>query len=132
MFIENDEIIMYDLKTKLSSRGKVVEVLGNNTYSVDCGKGLQHVSGDVLSQSSRRPRDDTSRSDEMLTAQDSQDLVQEDLSQDLVQEDMMSDSSSEDEEYYNGVVPAALPRRRRRVRAELLGPTVAQRLRQCH
>ena len=132
VFIENDEIIMYDLKTKLSSRGKVVEVLGNNTYSVDCGKGLQHVSGDVLSQSSRHPRDDSSRGDQMLTAQDSQDLVQEDLSQDLVQEDMMSDSSSEDEEYYNGVVPAALPRRRRRVRAELLGPTVAQRLRQRH
>ena len=38
---------MYDLKTKLSSKGKITEVLGNNTYVADCGSGLQHISGDV-------------------------------------------------------------------------------------
>ena len=116
---------MYDLTTKLSSRGKIVEVLGNNNYLVDCGKGSQHVSGDVLSKvkiAVTPLRMNNSDDDQMLTA-DNQDLAQEDIVTD-------SDSSSDDERGYNDVVPAAVPRRRRRVRAELLGPTVQQRLRQ--
>ena len=38
-FAEGEEVIVYDFKTKLSSMGKIVEVLGNNTYLADCGKG---------------------------------------------------------------------------------------------
>ena len=115
---------MYDFKSKLSSRGKIVKVLGHNTYSVDCGKGLQHVSGSALSKSSWQPRDDSSFGDQMLTADQDQDLVQEDV----VTE---SDSSSDDDdEVYHDVVPAAVPRRRRRVREEHLGPTIPHRLRQ--
>ena len=44
------EVIVYDLKSKLSSKGKITEVLGNNTYLADCDKGLQHISGDVISR----------------------------------------------------------------------------------
>ena len=29
---DEEKVIVYDLKTKLSSKGTVVEVLGNNTY----------------------------------------------------------------------------------------------------
>ena len=62
-FTEGEHVIVYDFKSKLSSRGKIVKVLGHNTYSVDCGKGLQHVSGSALSKSSWQPRDDSSRGD---------------------------------------------------------------------
>ena len=50
----------------------------------------------------------------------------------LEQEDVepVSDSSSEDEADYSEVIPTAVPRRRRRVRAEHLGPVVQHRLRQ--
>ena len=41
---------MYDIRSKLSPKGKITEVLGNNTYLADCGKGPQHVSGDVISR----------------------------------------------------------------------------------
>ena len=41
---------MYDLKTKLSSAGKITKVLGNNTYLADVGNGPQHISGDVISR----------------------------------------------------------------------------------
>ena len=49
-FAEGEEVIVYNLKSKISSKGKIVEVLGNNTYLADCGKGPQHISGDVISR----------------------------------------------------------------------------------
>ena len=49
-FTEDEEVIVYDLKSKLSSKGKITEVLGNNTYLANCGKGPQHISGDVISR----------------------------------------------------------------------------------
>ena len=79
-FTEGEQVIVYDFKSKLSSRGKIVKVLGHNTYSVDCGKGLQHVSGSALSKSSWQPREDSSCGDQMLTTDnqdETQDLVQE-------------------------------------------------------
>lgn len=122
-YAEKKEVIVYDLKTKLSSRGKILEVLGNNNYLVDCGKGSKHISGDVLSKVKlAAPQMDNSDGDQMLTA-DANNLAQEDI-------EPASDSSSEDEDGYTEVVPAAVPRRRRRVRAEMLGPTVQHRLRQ--
>ena len=130
------------MKTRLSSRGTVKKVLGNNTYSVDCGKGPQHVSGNALSMSSWRPGDNSSGGEQKLTATQNQDLAQvrqdlnqdldQDLGQDLAQDDTVTepDSSSDDEEYVQDVVPAVMPRRRRRVRQEHLGPVVPNRLRQ--
>ena len=49
-FAEGEEVIVYDLKSKLSSTGKITEVLGNNTYLADSGNGPQHISGDVISR----------------------------------------------------------------------------------
>ena len=51
-YAEGDDVIVYDNRTKVSSKGKIVEVLGNNTYLADCGFGSKHVSGDVLSKAS--------------------------------------------------------------------------------
>ena len=121
-FSEGDMVVVYDFKTKLSARGMVKKVLGNNTYTVDCGKGPQHVSGDALSRSSVDPEDIISK--QRLTAQD---LVQQDSDVDTGAE---SDSSSDDDDYVQDVVPAAVPRRRRRVRQHDLGPICPTRLRQ--
>ena len=41
--------MVYDNKTKLSTDGKIVEVMGNNDYLAECGKGPQHISGDCVS-----------------------------------------------------------------------------------
>ena len=49
-FSEGEEVTVYDNRTKLSAAGKIVEVLGKNTYLVDCGKGPQHISGDLISR----------------------------------------------------------------------------------
>ena len=92
---------------------------------MDCGKGSQHISGDVLSKVKlAAPQMDNNDGDQMLTA-DTNNLVQEDV-------EPASDSSSDDEDGYTEVVPAAVPRHRRRVRAEMLGPVVQHRLRQRH
>ena len=48
-FVEGERVIVYDNRFKVSSAGKILEVLGNNTYLADCGKGPQHISGDCIS-----------------------------------------------------------------------------------
>ena len=116
--------MVYDLKSKLSARGKVVEVLGNNTYLVDCGKGPRHISGDVLSKASRvaTPGVAPSGGDQMQTAENDVSVLEpEDV-------EPVSDSSSESEAEYSEIIQAAVPRRRRRVRAEHLGPVLQHRL----
>ena len=131
-FSEGDRVIVFDFKTKLSARGVVKKVLGNNTYTVDCGKGPQHVSGDALSKSSLDPEEIVGK--QRLTAEDSQvrqDLTQQDPSQDSdLDTGAEADSSSDDENYIQDVVPAAVPRRRRRVRQNDLGPVCPTRIRQ--
>ena len=132
-FSEGDHVIVYDFKTKLSARGMVKKVLGNNTYTVDCGKGPQHVSGDALSQSSWRPEDNSIGGGQQLTAVHGQELAQvgQDSSQDSDQDTVTEpDSSSDEDEYIQDVVPAAMPRRRRRIRQDYLGPVCPNRLRQ--
>ena len=51
-FAEGEDVVVYDNRFKISSAGKITEVLGNNTYLADCGKGPQHVSGDCISRES--------------------------------------------------------------------------------
>ena len=104
-----------------------------DTYSVDCGKGPQHVSGDALSQSSWRPEDNSIGGRQQLTAVHGQELAQvgQDSSQDSDQDTATEpDSSSDEDDYIQDVVPAAMPRRRRRVRQDYLGPVCPNRLRQ--
>ena len=48
-FVEGERVIIYDNRFKVSSAGKILEVLGNNTYLADCGKGPQHISGNCIS-----------------------------------------------------------------------------------
>ena len=47
-FAEYKEVIVCNIKRKLSSKVKITEVLGNNTYLADCGKGPQHISWNVI------------------------------------------------------------------------------------
>ena len=47
-------MIVYDNKTKLSGKAKILEVLGNNTYLADSGRGPKHVSGDLISRVSEK------------------------------------------------------------------------------
>ena len=124
-FTEGECVSVYDFKSKLSALGVIKQVLGTNTYSVDCGKGfLQHVSGDALSKTSLDAQE-VGRPE--LTAQ------QEDLGQgesDVVIESD-SDSSDDEEDYGHNIVPALLPRRRRGrlVANQGLGPLQPTRLR---
>ena len=127
-FRDGDRVVVYNFKTKLSAVGVVKKVLGSNTYSVDCGNGPQHVSGDALSRSRLDSEDITG--EPRLTAQDSQDLVQDLVQQDSDDTGADSDSSSDDDDYAHDLIPAAVPHRRRRVRQHDLGPICPTRLRQ--
>ena len=127
---------MYDNRFKLSSTGKILEVLGNNTYLAEVeGKGEQHVSGDVLSKVG-----------EVASRQIGEKVQQQQLDGDdnfvadgaLVKDDnvsVASESSMGSEIFGTSDVsvgrrnPVNVPvnpgpvRRRRRGRAELLGPS---------
>ena len=50
IFNAGDQVVVYCNRFKTSTAGEVLEVLGNNTYTVECGKGPQHVSGDCLTK----------------------------------------------------------------------------------
>ena len=101
---------------------------------LDYGKGPQHVSGDALSVSSLRP--DDIDGGQQLTADHSQDQArqdstQEDPSQDSEQDTGTEpDSSSDEDDYIQDIVPAAMPRRRCRIRQDYLGLVCPNRLRQ--
>ena len=81
-----------------------------------------------------RPEDIVGR--QQLTADNEvssqvQDLNQQDPSQDSdLDTGAEADSSSDDDDYIQDIVPAAVPRRRRRVRQHDLGPVCPNRLRQ--
>ena len=122
-------MVVYDFKNKLSALGVIKQVLGSNTYSVDCGKGPRHVSGDALSKSSLDSEELAGQP--RLTAQEDNHLVQEDAHESDVT--VSESDSSDDEDYAQDLVPAAaVPRRRRRVRQLELGPICPTRLRQTH
>ena len=42
--VKQVEVMVYDILTKLASKGKIADVLSNNTDLADCGKGQQHIS----------------------------------------------------------------------------------------
>ena len=105
----------------------MLEVLGNNTYMVECGKGPQHVSGDCMS---RVPDVATRRSTEHVAQQQSGDGEQHALV-DAAEDDarsIMSDSSLGSDivgapVHYGGQGGRVNgPARRRRRVAEQLGP----------
>ena len=130
VFTEGETVLVYNFKTNRTTLGTIKRVMGNNTYSVDCGMGPQHVSGDALSKSTLLFEEEEGQS--RLTAQDSP-PVQDDLL-DQKESDVVieSDSDTSDDEVYGiGVAPAVAPRRRR-IRQLDLGPVMPTRLRQRH
>ena len=128
-FAEGEEVIVYDIKSKLSSKGKITEVLGNNTYLADCGKGPQHISGDVISripEVAKRPVGQNIEVPEQprQTAEDDVFIDQEDGMS------IISESSMDSEGIQEAIIPRIpIPRRRRRMRADMLGLVQGQRLR---
>ena len=129
---------MYDLKSKLSSKGKITEVLGNITYLADCGNGPQHISGDVISRVSyvsRRQIGDSHTSEVDDGGHNRHSVEIDDGGQDIMDQDItdgisVSSDSSDDEDVLEDVIPVPVPRRGRRYRqnAEMLGPVCEQRL----
>ena len=102
------------------------QVLGSNTYYVDCGQGPRHVSGDALTKSTLDIEDFTG--DPKLTAHSDSQLVQEEP-QDSDDTQVESDSSDDEDYFGQDLVPFAVPRRRRRMRQQDLGPVRPTRLR---
>ena len=117
-FAEGEEVIVYDLKSKLSSTGKILEVLGNNTYLADCGNGPQHTSGDVISRISGIRKDSKNGSNpsrQQVEVENSDQDVLVDQDMDIVS--VTSDSSKEQDIDVSDVIPVInVPRRARRYR----------------
>ena len=135
VFAEGEQVIVYDLKSKLSSTGEVLEVLGNNTYLIDCGNGPQHISGDVVSRVSdvsRRQNGSQNGSNHDRQTVEVDVGGQDDVLVD--QDDVLSIStdSTEDDAIQEDIIPIVpVPRNVRRYRRneEALGPVCGQRLR---
>ena len=134
-FSEGDEVIVYDLKSKLSSAGKILEVLGSNTYLADYGKGPQHISGDVitrLSDVAKQQRSNDGSSDKHSAENDvgGRLSAEADVFQDR-EGDVSVDSDSSEDETVIGQEDFIhrVPVRRRRRRPVVLGPVREQRLR---
>ena len=105
-------------------------MLGNNTYLADCGKGPQHISGDVISRISEVAKHPVGQFIEVpdrhrQSAEDDVFMDQEDGVS------VVSDSSEDSEGVLDDFIPRMpVPRRgRRRRNAEMLGPVREQRLR---
>ena len=135
---------MYDLKSKISSKGKITEVLGNNTYLADCGNGPQHISGDVISRISdvakrqvggqipEVPGGEDRHTAEADVGGEDRRSAEVDVIMD--QDDVISvisDSSEDSDDVLEDLIPRMpVPRRgRRRRNADALGPVCEQRLR---
>ena len=137
-FAEDDEVIVYDLKSKLSYTGKIIEVLGNNTYLADYGNGPQHVSGDVISKVSDMSKRQIGVSQDVIEP-NGQSIENGNDDEDMLvdqNDDIMSistDTTSEHDvtDIVNRIPIVHVPRQVRRYRrnAEMLGPVVNQRLR---
>ena len=127
-FGEGDAVVVYCNRFKTSSAGKVLEVLGNNNYMVDCGKGPQHVSGDCLTKVpdvATRAVGATGH----VVQQESRDEVQDEMLDDQADDtrSIVSESSIDSDIVAapmrdNGRGQGQVPACRRRKRADQLGP----------
>ena len=121
-FEENEEVIVYDVKSKLSSKGRICEVLGNNTYLADVGDGPRHVSGDCISKIS------ASAGRNIGGAQVEEDLETIGVSDDEADSVSIVSESSIGSAIFDNVAPQAnnqRVRRAKRTQVELLGSPVA-------
>ena len=125
-------MVVYCSRFKTSSAGKVLEVLGNNNYMVDCGKGPQHVSGDCLTKVPDVATRAVGATGHVIQ-QESRDELQDDMVDDQADDarSIMSESSIDSDivatpmrngrDGRHGRVRGVQGRRRRRV-ADQLGP----------
>ena len=127
-FAEGDAVVVYCNRFKTSTAGEVLEVLGNNNYMVECGKGPQHVSGDCLT---KVPDVATRRGADRVAEQVSSSEVQYDELEDTAEDarSIMSESSIDSDivatPIRNGRQDGGRgngPARRRKKIAEQLGP----------
>ena len=87
-FTEGENVMVYDVHTKLSYPAEVLEVLGVNNYLVASDNGQKHVSGDVMSRTSitntlEDKEDDPSQQDVSDSQEDDTLSVMSDMSDDL-------------------------------------------------
>ena len=137
MFAEGDEVVVYDNKSKLSTDGKIIEVMGNNNYLVECGKGPQHISGDCISLIPAAANREIGNPDVQQQQIDgdnpSGEFSQEDDNVSVMFESSMgSDIVAAIPDDVMGNHPQAggdVPRGRRRRRIDQLGPACPYRLR---
>ena len=88
-FEENEDVIIYDLKTKLSHSGKILEILGRNTYLADFGNGPQHISGDIISKKTNKSKCNNSDS------QNGSELISQTVENGNENQDMLIDVNDE-------------------------------------
>ena len=69
-FMEDERVVVFDIRSKTSSEGVVLEVLGRNTYLVEVNGVSKHISGDCLTEnkSDRKTSDSSDLGDENLEA----------------------------------------------------------------
>ena len=135
-FIENESVVIYDLRTKLSHKGKILEVLGSNTYLADYGKGPQHISGDVISKCNVSKRqiginkDIVEPNSQLIDNINDEDMV---VDQDEIISNCTDSTSDSNTTNMYGRLPIVYaPRqqvRRYRREQDTLGPVINQRLR---
>ena len=114
-FAEDEEVTVYDNKTRLSTAGKIMEVLGRNTYLVECGKGPQHISGDLISKVPEVVNRDIG--DNNATQQE----LEEDDNRTSEEDDNVSVTSSIGSDIVGVAEENVRTRRRRRTRLDILG-----------
>ena len=127
-FEEGEAVVVYCNRFKTSSAGKIIEVLGNNNYLADCGKGPQHVSGDCLSRvpdMATRPVGATGHGGQQESRDEVQDEMLDDQADDtrsIVSESSIGSDIIAAPVHESGRGQGQVPVRRRRRRADQLGP----------
>ena len=132
--MEDDRIIVFDIRTKTSSEGVVLEVLGKNTYLVEVDGVTKHISGDFLSENkSEKARNSSGNGDPL--DENLEDNLEFDNGQIHLEEDNMSVASDSTASIISILRPQGQPRnnrnrnnrnRRRRMMLERLNAPIIQ------
>ena len=128
VFNVGDKVVVYCNRYKTSTAGEVTEVLGSNTYTVECGKGPQHVSGDCLSKVAKvathrhvapqQQQSDSSSDDEHVLDDDARSIISDtsSMGSEIIGAPMQYDRQRQGGRNGNG------PARRYRRMVQQLGP----------
>ena len=132
--MEDERVVVFDIRSKTSSEGVVLEVLGRNTYLVEVDGVTKHISGDCLSENkSEKARKSSGSSD--LGDENLEDNLEFDNDQIQLEEDNMSVASDSTSSSISILRPQGPPRnnrnrnnrnRRRRMMLERLNAPIIQ------